>query len=151
MKVIVYLLFFSHHQIVVVVFPDFATATATTNSSSFTDEDKSSADAYTIVNSNKMPAEYVAIQLLDSEWTEPNRQFTIGSGDTSKNAPLQTGFYYKVFIRAFSSNGGSSLLRNVEQQSSSGNFSEVFVNPVPPSPAPCKCCCIYTHDCFYIL
>jgi len=109
-----------------VIFPDFATANSVTMTPDmFTVDDRSPANAYDIVKNNNMPTAFAAIELLDSQWTEPNMEFKIGSGDTSQNAPLQTGFYYRVFIRSFSSDSR----RNAEQQSSSSDFSDVFVNP----------------------
>ena len=90
-------IFFSHHEIIVVV---FSTDDLTTISTDMFPVESSPDAAYDKMT-DELPAAFVAIRLADSEWPS-NNMFTIGDDmtATSSNQPLRTGFAYRAFIRA---------------------------------------------------
>ena len=99
-------IFFSRHEIVVVVFADANDANALPSEASnmFPANTNSPDDAYTIVTNDGTPAAFVAIRLRDDEWSTYDGEFVIGDDvttPTSSNQPLRTGFAYRAFIRAY--------------------------------------------------
>ena len=93
---------FSHHQIVVVVFSTVDDANSPPEDPNTFPVESSPNSAYEKV-ADTMPAAFVAIELLDSEWTDG--QFTIGDDSrTSSNPPLRTGFAYRAFMKSYLSN-----------------------------------------------
>ena len=94
-----YLSFFSHHQIVVVIFSNVVDANSPPEDTNTFPVENSPHNAYGKVAAT-MPAAFVAIELSDSEWTDG--QFIIGDGTrSSSNPPLQTGFAYRAFIKSY--------------------------------------------------
>ena len=91
-------IFFSHHEIIVVVFSTGEDALTTTISTDMFPVESSPDAAYDKMT-DELPAAFVAIRLDDSEWPS-NNMFTIGDGTTSSNQPLRTGFAYRAFVRA---------------------------------------------------
>ena len=98
----IYIYPFSHHQIIVVVFSTVDDANSPPEDPNTFPVESSPNSAYEKV-ADTMPAAFVAIELLDSEWTDG--QFTIGNDTrTSSNPPLRTGFAYRAFMKSYLSN-----------------------------------------------
>ena len=90
---------FSRHQIVIVVFSNVIDANSPPEDPNTFPVESSPNNAYRKVAAT-MPAAFVAIELLDSKWTDG--QFTIGdSNRSSSNPPLRTGFAYRAFIKSY--------------------------------------------------